>query len=144
MELCAGTLQDVVLKNYVGPSPGPMESLLFQTTLGLDFLHSQKIIHRDVKPQNVLISKAHYGQSAIVKLADFGLCKQNRDVTNTFSKSVSVIGTLSWAAPGSISGGRRTRISFSADVFSLGCVFGNALTGGSQPFGDKSFAISKH
>ena len=140
MELCAGSLQEVIVRTYDGPDPGPMESLLCQATLGLDFLHSKNIIHRDIKPQNILISNARHGQSAVVKLADFGLCKKNANGSSCFSKSATVIGTPGWAAPEMLEGKDR-RVRRSADVFSLGCVFGYALTGGSHPFGDIPYEI---
>ena len=48
--------------------------LMLQIITGIDFLHSEEIVHRDIKPPNVLL-KAKSGGTILVKLADFGLSK---------------------------------------------------------------------
>ena len=146
MELCVGTLKDLVegtlkedLKGRGLPSPGPNEEILRQITSGLQFLHSKQIVHRDIKPINILIS-----DKGIVKLTDFGLCKEKKEGATGFSFTGNV-GSLDWAAPELLElrrlkeeGSRvvDSKFKFAVDVFSLGCVFCYVLTGGKHPFGD--------
>ena len=88
MELCADTLDAFIKNKYVGPTPGPMEEVLLQAALGLQFLHENNIIHRDIKPQNILISKVTNDCcKPVIKLADFGLCKRKYGNAPSFTKS---------------------------------------------------------
>ena len=140
MELCSGTLDDVIEKRYEGPYAGPMEELLRQAAVGLQYLHSKGVIHRDIKPNNILVA-THRGPgpradgAVVAKLADFGLAKQKAADRSCVSKSASgVTGTQGWAAPECLDDSVK-RITFAADVFSLGCVVAYAMTGGEHPFG---------
>lgn len=133
MELCAGTLQQLINREFTEPSP--MELALLQTAKGVNYLHSINIIHRDIKPENILISIAKPSGKPVMKIADFGLSKVKVGEGSLIQKSSNTIGTPSWAAP-ELLNEEKEYVKFSADVFSLGCVFGYALTHGSHPFGD--------
>ncbi|KAG9404976.1 hypothetical protein AC1031_004074 [Aphanomyces cochlioides] len=76
---------------------------------GLAYLHSQKIIHRDVKSRNVLLDSAKPS-----KLSDFGVSREVHSKTMTLE-----VGTYRWAAPEILNGGRFT---VAADIFSFGMV----------------------
>ena len=85
---------------------------------GLQHLKSKKIIHRDIKGQNLLVT-----EEGIVKVADFGV---SSELANTFSKRKSFIGTPYWMAPEIF---EHSEYSFEADVWSTGITLIELLTG---------------
>ena len=129
MELCAGTLGEVIEKKYKGPSYPSDPIVLYQIADGLDYIHSKKLIHRDIKPENILISMN--GQQ--LKLSDFGLSKRI-SIRDTCSMS-GTKGTLLWMAP-ELQGNNK-KATPKCDVFPCGCVFFVFLTReNGDPFGD--------
>ena len=71
MELCAASLSDYIQGRYQGPMPTD-EQVLFQLASGLEYIHSNGTLHRDVEPNNVLISLTKPVQ---MKYCDFGLSR---------------------------------------------------------------------
>eukprot|EP00761_Pharyngomonas_kirbyi_P006799 gb/GECH01006808.1/.p1 GENE.gb/GECH01006808.1/~~gb/GECH01006808.1/.p1 ORF type:complete len:1078 (+),score=269.99 gb/GECH01006808.1/:1-3234(+) len=111
-----GSLSDSI-KKY-GPMPENQAAYyVYQLLTGLAFLHSQGVIHCDIKGANVLLTS-----TGLVKLADFGLATKLADV-----KEGEVKGTPYWMAPEIASG--EGPISESVDIWSVGCTVIELITG---------------
>jgi serine/threonine-protein kinase/endoribonuclease IRE1 len=99
--------------------------LLRQATEGLLHVHATGLVHRDVKPQNILLT-----QRGTAVLGDFGI---SRDTCSSPTLTALPPGSAGWRAPEVLS--QASGGSASSDVFSLGCVYAWALTRGVHPFG---------
>ncbi|MYZ41160.1 protein kinase, partial [Streptomyces sp. MnatMP-M17] len=125
MEYVAGcTLRDV-LRERGALQPRAALDILEPVLAALGAAHRAGFVHRDMKPENVLI-----GEDGRVKVADFGLVRAVGDVTNTTG---TVLGTVSYLAPEQIEYGTSdTRV----DVYACGVVLHEMLTGAKPHGGD--------
>lgn len=99
--------------------PKQIKSFMYQLLRGVMFCHDNRVLHRDLKPQNLLINNK--GQ---LKLGDFGLARAFGIPVNTFSNEVV---TLWYRAPDVLLGSRA--YSTSIDIWSTGCIMAEMFTG---------------
>lgn len=96
-----------------------IKSFLFQLLKGVAYCHSKLVLHRDLKPQNLLISRQ--GQ---LKIADFGLARPFGAPVRSYSPEVV---TLWYRSPDVLLGSKF--YSTSIDMWSIGCIFAEMITG---------------
>jgi serine/threonine protein kinase/ABC-type transport system substrate-binding protein len=105
--------------------------LLEQVAGGLDAAHAAGLVHRDVKPGNILVTEGPDGEHAYV--CDFGLARHVSSVSSLTGER-GFVGTIDYVPPEQIEGGT---IDGRADVYSLGCVLYECLAG-ARPFDRES------
>jgi hypothetical protein len=114
-----------------GPLPPERAAdLIAQVADGLDAVHAAGLVHRDVKPANVIVADDGEGDAAY--LTDFGLAKAAA-ATDGLTATGEVIGSVDYMAPEQIEG---RRIDARTDVYALGCVLFHAVSG-RVPFPDR-------
>jgi serine/threonine protein kinase len=129
-------LHGVDLNEHVKKNPGKKNFpfLVYQILDGLNYLHSNDVIHFDIKPENIFIIDTNDGP--LVKLLDFGLSEIKKFSTET----VKIKGTLSYIAPEFFLD--QTKISPKIDLFSLGVALINVNDG--QHVADSSILTGKN
>lgn len=109
---------------------GPMDprravALVSQAAEALSDAHGSGVLHRDVKPSNMIVTRSDF-----LYLADFGISRAINDEVTALTHSGATIGTLAYMAPERFDGGPANA---SADVYSLACTLAECLTG-RRPF----------
>ena len=133
MELVRGrTLRDL-LRERGALSPAQAVSIMEPVLAALAAAHRAGLVHRDVKPENILLS-----DDGVVKVADFGLARAvEADATST--RTGLMMGTVAYCPPEQISRGAADARS---DVYSAGVVFFELLTGTAPYTGDSAMAVA--
>ena len=127
------TLRDIVHTD--GPLP-PRRAIeiIADACQALNFSHQNGIIHRDVKPANIMISTTN-----AVKVMDFGIARAIADSGNSVTQTAAVIGTAQYLSPEQARG---DSVDARSDVYSLGCVLYEILTGEPPFTGDSPVAVA--
>src|ERR1700750_1405307 len=125
MRYVAGADLRTVLKAHGRISPEQAFLLIGQAGRALDAAHRSGLVHRDVKPANLLIERGVDDDPDHVYLADFGITKHEMSRTG-LTATGQFVGTLAYIAPEQIQG---KHVGHRADIYSLGCVLYESLTG---------------
>jgi serine/threonine protein kinase len=128
MEYLPGVkLSEIVKRDGSLPS-GRAIRIGLQIAEGLDAAHRAGVIHRDIKPDNVMIIEKRGGDE--VKLMDFGIARLQESVASNLTRTGVIMGTPAYMAPEQAEG---TQVSEKTDIYALGIVLYEMLTG-SVPF----------
>jgi eukaryotic-like serine/threonine-protein kinase len=100
----------------------------------LDYSHRNGIVHRDIKPGNVMLTR-----SGDVKVMDFGIARAVSDAQATMTQTAQVIGTAQYLSPEQARG---ERVDARSDLYSAGCLLYELLTGRPPFTGDSPVAIA--
>src|ERR1700751_2346889 len=130
MDYVAGTDAGRLLReNYPGGMPlAEVVPIIAAVASALDYAHHRGLLHRDIKPPNILLSDPD-GQARRVYLADFGLARRIDDATGLTATNMTV-GTAAYAAPEQLKG---EPIDGRADQYALACT-AFKLFGGGAPY----------
>ena len=137
MELVDGaTLGDLMRQESVLPEPVALDYAI-QIASGLAYAHRQGLLHRDVKPANILVTK-----DDVVKLSDFGIARAVSEHTLGVTQPGMVMGSVAYISPEQAQG---HDIDERSDLYSVGVVLYQMLTGALPFTGDNAVAVAlKH
>jgi serine/threonine protein kinase len=134
MEYVAGrTLRDILRE---GRKILPERALEITSGVlsALDYSHRAGIIHRDIKPGNVMLTP-----SGDVKVMDFGIARAISDASSTMTQTAAVVGTAQYLSPEQARG---ETVDSRSDVYSAGCLLYELLTGRPPFVGDSPVAVA--
>jgi len=135
MEYVKGqTLRDI-LKVNGALSQRDAEQVMMGVLNALEYSHRMGIIHRDIKPGNIMIS-----EQGVVKVMDFGIARAIDDSAATMTQSQGVVGTAQYLSPEQARG---ESVDMRSDLYSAGCVLYEMLTG-RPPFTGDSAGAAPH
>ena len=123
MEYVEGETLAELMARTGAMDPERAVDLLLQVCAGLEHAHAAGLVHRDIKPQNLLV-----GSDGIVKIADFGIARTLN--ATQLTQAGTVLGTAAYLAPEQAAG---ERVTAAADLYSVGAV-GYQLLSGRLPY----------
>ncbi|HET8942785.1 MAG TPA: protein kinase [Rudaea sp.] len=129
MEFVDGESLGSLLKRESKLKPEQAAKIIYETALGLSTAHDKGVIHRDIKPGNLMISSR-----GSVKIADFGIALTTQDFSKKLTSTGEFVGTPGYLSPEVCQG---KPVDQRSDIFSLGIVLFECLAG-RMPFTDES------
>lgn len=127
------TLRDILRSD--GPIPQRQAmTWMADVAAAMDFSHRAGIVHRDMKPANVMID--HQGA---VKVMDFGIARAMDDTSATMTQTSAVMGTAQYLSPEQARG---IKVDPRSDIYSMGCVLFELITGEPPFTGDSPIAVA--
>jgi len=129
MEFVEGESLGSMLKREGKLSVEQSAKVIYQTAMGLSTAHDRGVVHRDIKPGNLMINNR-----GAVKIADFGIALSNHDLSKKLTTTGEFVGTPGYLSPEVCLG---KQVDQRSDIFSLGIVMFEMLTG-RMPFTDES------
>lgn len=130
MRMIDGTDLRKVLKNYGPMTPARAVAIIKQIASALDAAHESGIMHRDVKPENIILTRDDFAY-----LVDFGIANAATD--EKLTELGTAVGTYAYMAPERFT---NDEVTYRTDIYALTCVLHECLTG-SQPFPGDSVTV---
>jgi len=134
MELVKGHTLRQVLQSDAEISQDEAVQIVTEILEALEYSHAQGIIHRDIKPGNIMIT-----DSGKVKVMDFGIARALDDIGATMTNTWSVVGTAQYLSPEQATGDSADARS---DIYSVGCLMYELLVGRPPFIGDTPVSIA--
>ncbi len=142
-EFCDGPSLETWLREHTGPvQPDLAAELVLRLTQAVAHAHSRGLIHRDIKPGNVLLGPTEERDSVLgftPRLTDFGLVRDLRE-RNLTASSNTIAGTCEYMPPEQILGGEPSVLA-QGDVYAIGVLFYRLLTGRMPHVGETTVAL---
>ncbi|MSY10084.1 MAG: protein kinase, partial [Actinobacteria bacterium] len=134
MELVSGhTLREIIHNGERLPLSRALE-IAEGVLLALEYSHERAIVHRDIKPANVMIT-----DQGDVKVMDFGIARALDDIGATLTSTWNIVGTAQYLSPEQAMG---ESADYRSDIYSLGCLLFELLTGRPPYTGDTPVSIA--
>jgi serine/threonine-protein kinase len=130
MRMINGSDLRKILKNFGPMTPARAVAIVRQIASALDAAHEGGVMHRDVKPENILVNRDDFAY-----LVDFGIANAASD--EKLTELGTAVGTYAYMAPERFSG---DAVTYRADIYALACVLHECLTG-SQPYAGDSVSV---
>jgi hypothetical protein len=133
MELISGVTLSQHLKQAGPMSEKAVIEKFVPILEGLQYAHQNGVVHRDIKPGNIMFMESGTGVQ-VSKILDFGVAACTESASEALTRTGEIMGTPLYMSPEQVSGGA---IKASSDIYSLGCVMFEALTG-APPFNGRT------